>query len=101
MKALLRDVNTESTTEVSAAQISKRESSMLKSGSKATEFCNLLSTYCLLDVIVHLEATKSSLLPPLHKKLEIDLPKNEVHAFLYISILTMTRKCCEHLRIGL
>ena len=57
---------------------------MLKSESKATEFCNLLSTYCLLDVIAHLEVTESSLLSPLHKKLEIDLPKNEEHAFLYI-----------------
>ena len=79
---------------------------MLKSESKVTEFCSLLSAYCLLDVIAHLEVTESSLLSPLHKKLEIDLPKNKVRAlfiylYLHSSILTMTRKRCEHLRIEL
>ena len=101
---LLRDVNIDPMSEMSSIAISNWESSMLKSREKANEFCSLLCTYRLLDVILNLEIVKeASSSPPVHQQMGINVSKNKVctHFHLCQPLFTIYRKLCNHLRIGL
>ena len=64
--------------ELSAIEVSKRESSMLRSKKRVNEFCSFVCAHRLLDVLAYLKKEKDSLSPPIHKKMGIDLPKNDV-----------------------
>ena len=88
---------------MSAHAISVRESSMLRSREKSNEFCSLLCAYRLLDVITSLVIVEGSTVPPLHKKMNINLSKNEVrgHLDLCYLLLMTNREIYVLLRTGL
>ena len=78
---------------MSANMISVWESSMLRLREKSNKFCSLLCTYCLLDVIISLVIVEGLTIPPLHKKMNINLSKNEVHGHLDLCcLLLMTNR---------
>lgn len=87
MKALLRDANADFMTGMSAAAISKREISMLKSRGRANELCSLLCAHRLVDVIFLMEPDENLVSPPKHKKMGINILKIEVRVFFYYFIL--------------
>lgn len=105
LKALLRDVNADPMSDMSAVAISKRESSMLKSREKSSDFCSLLCAYRLLDVIISLERTTEKLhAPPLHNQIGTNLFNNEVCSyFIYVDFffLMKHRDLCDLSKIGL
>lgn len=101
LKALLRENNADTMSQMSTAAISERESSMLKSRQRANEFCSFLCAYRLLDIIVHGIATVSTR-PPLHKKMGMNILKNEVRIKLpfHTIYFTRSRKPSVPLEIG-
>ncbi|KAF8813075.1 hypothetical protein BYT27DRAFT_7207231 [Phlegmacium glaucopus] len=76
LKAILRDVGSDTMVGLSSTAISKRETKILKTKEKSNELCSLLCAYRLLDVIASFEVTNQALTPPSHKKMSIDFTKN-------------------------
>ena len=62
---------------------------MLRSRERSNEFCSFVCAYRLLDVIVG-QAAIDTTPPPVHKKMSISFPKNEVRIF-HINSLTLSQ----------
>lgn len=78
MKALLRDVNSDPMSDMSAVAISKRETSMLRSRERSNDFCSMLCAYRLLDVISYVSVPVGEAdTPPLHNQMGINFLNNE------------------------
>jgi hypothetical protein len=80
--------------EMSNAAVSNRESSMLRSKERANDFCSLLCAFRLLDVMGNLETPSDQIRPPVHKKMELNLSKNEVRV-LSISFINFISQQTE------
>ena len=78
--------------ELSAIEVSKRESSILRSKKRANEFCSFVCAHRLLDVLAYLKKEKDLLSPPIHKKMGIDLPKNDIRISSNFMLLSSHNK---------
>jgi len=81
LKTILRNVKKDDAMSgKTSAEISKYETSMLKSRGRGNDICGLISTYRLLDVMADLESSMDLLHPPQHQKMAVDFIKPHVSA---------------------
>ena len=98
----MREVDTDVMAGMTPNAISLRESSLLKKRERASDFCSLLTAYRLLDIISLLEATESSVRPPVQLRSKVDIPKNTVRLIVNFvhTVLIMNRNLSTISKIG-
>lgn len=90
LKALMREVNADTMTGLTTNAISLRESSILKTRERASDFCSFITAYRMLDVISMLEQSEDSLQPPLQLRGKVQIPTNTVRLIVRLLYTFLT-----------
>lgn len=90
IKALLRDKDADSMSNMSNVAVSNREISILKSREKANEFCSLICAHRLLDAIICSAGVEDgSCVPPRHNQMGTNIASNDVRIYLHLCLFIL------------
>jgi hypothetical protein len=86
VKTGLRDRSCDRFSDTSPTQIASAEKLSMKSGSRTSEICSVLTAYRLLDIMYALEHPDNAIKAPQHQRLQVNFSSFKVTIFLSFSM---------------